>query len=332
MKQYLFICLLTALSLGFAFAGGGGEAATTDPSEQIDIEFASFFPTEHTIHLGLERAKETLHERSSGRINLIIYPNGTYSTQVNAIAAIKMGALDMGTWQPLADAYPPAGVLIGPYVFSGYDHWRRFRTSELANEMLRNAGSAFGAVWLENSMFQFGFRNVASKIRAETPSDFESIRLRVVDVPPYEEAAPALNARGTPVPITEVYMALRTGVVDATENPLPQIYTMKFHEPTDYLIMTRHMLSPGAFVISMRKWNTLSPDDQELLTEVFSDVATWIDEQAEIADDQYLEILRQEGMTVIEPDVTPFVDRAPSIVEKYPQWEYYFNGIREMMD
>jgi tripartite ATP-independent transporter DctP family solute receptor len=294
--------------------------------EEIEIEVATMYATEHPIYHALLRADVSLQERTDGRIKLKLYPNGTYGDQQNSVKAVIMGSLDVFEAAPLTDYNPVVGALFGPYVFRDAEHWSKFKKSDVATDLLNETGEAMDVVFL--SLHNTGFRHTLASKPAKTPEEFAGMKMRVVNVKPYPEAATVLNTEGVPLPIVEVYMALKTNVVDATENPVSQMYSMKFYEAQKNLILTGHMATPSSFIMSKKRWDSLSEDDRKLISEVFSAAGDYIDEESGKNEQQWIQKLEAEGVTVTNVDKEPFIMRTSLVLEKYPEWKELYDKIQ----
>jgi tripartite ATP-independent transporter DctP family solute receptor len=99
---------------------------------------------------------------------------------------------------------------------------------------------------------------------ASTPEEFKGIKLRAPGAPTYIEAVRVLGANPTPMGFGEVYMALKTGVIDGQENPLTTIKSSKFYEVTKYLVLTSHMVDSIIPQINERTWKSLKPEFQKI--------------------------------------------------------------------
>ena len=285
------------------------------------------FATDHPVHKGLLKANELLKQRSNGKYELQIYPAGTYANYKDAIRAVKMGVLDLCPLDTAIDYYPESGVLLSPYTFRNYDHWKKFKKSDVYRDLKNNIGKKVGVEQLD--MYTFGFRHATTKnVPAKSPEDFKDLKLRVVNFPPYPEAATVLNANPILLPIGEVYMALATGVADGQENPFTQILTMKFYEVQKYLILTGHMLATSGTIMSKKAWNSLTNDEKKMFEEIFAAEATYIDKEVITKESELLEILKKKGMQVIKVDRQPFMARVPLVLEKYPAFKGLYNKIQ----
>jgi tripartite ATP-independent transporter DctP family solute receptor len=311
------------------FAGGqtdGGSAAQEGPRT---FNFAHVFQTNHPVHIAVSAANDSLKQKTGGRLQLQIYPNSTYASYNDAVSAVRMGSLDMCPLDSASDWLPKAGVVLGPYVFRSYEHWKNFKASGLYTNLREEIGKAMGVVQLD--MYNFGFRHLTGNKIFRTLSDFNGVVLRVVDFPPYSELATIFNASVTATPIAEVYMALQSGVVDAEENPVTQITTMKFYEVQKYLILDAHMLAVSSTIVSDKVWKSLSPADQQILREVFKAEADQIDDMVVKNEENLIKQCEQNGMTVIRDiDTTPFRERVPLVLKKYPEWVDIYNEIQKL--
>ena len=149
-----------------------------------------------------------------------------------------------------------------------------------------------------------------------------------MDFPPYSELQKIFDVNITAIPIGDVYMALQTGVADCEENPVTQIVTMKFYEVQKYLMMTGHMLAVSGTVMNLDTWNSLTPEEQDILEQVFTFEANRIDELVQQNEEALIAQCEENGMTVIRDiDTTQYQERVPIVLESYPEWVELYNQI-----
>src|SRR5204863_7962376 len=117
-----------------------------------------------------------------------------------------------------------------------------------------------------------GFRQITNNLHAiKVPADLKGIKLRVPKGKWRVKMFQAYGASPSAMGLSEVFVALQTGVMDGEENPLTQIYTSKFQEVQKYLSMTDHVYTPAWVVTSPRKWSELT-DAQRKQLEVAAQV------------------------------------------------------------
>ncbi|WP_168184122.1 TRAP transporter substrate-binding protein [Pseudoruegeria sp. SK021] len=314
--------LAVVLTVAGIFAAGSAVA------QEKTFKLAHVFSTDHPVHLGVLKADELLQEKSDGRFALQIFPSGTFASYRDAITAVQLGTLDMAPLDTAIDCLPASGVMLSPYTFRDYDHWRAFKESDVYTTLLDDISDACDVEQL--SLYTFGFRHVTTgDTPATTLEDFNKLKLRVVNFAPYPEAATVLGATGTPLPVADVYLALSNGVADGQENPFTQIVAMKLFEVQDYLILTGHMLASSGMTMSQRAWTGLSDEDQVMFREVFTEAAAYVDSIVIDGEAELLATLVDEyGMELIEVDKQPFVDRVPMVMKKYPEFQELYNQIQ----
>lgn len=303
--------------------------ATAPAADPIVIEVAHMYANEDSHHVAVEMANEFLKEKTNGRISFNIYPNGTYGDQANCIQAVRMNTLDVFHTSYNADYVKEASALQGPYLFRDYAHWHLFTESPIKEEINAKIEEAMGCHIVETN--HFGFREVVSTVKATTPEEFAAVKMRVVNVSPYPEAAVILGATGTPLGIGDVYMSLQTNVVQATENPLSQIDSMKFAEVTKYLIKTDHMLATEYWIMSNECYDQFSAEDLALVLEAFAIMGDHIEKSNETAEEDFLNKFKTEnGLEIVEVDKQLFMDRLPEVYKTYPEWEAIYAQVQAL--
>ena len=75
------------------------------------------------------------------------------------------------------------------------------------------------------------------------------------------------GANPSPMAFSEVYVALRQGVIDGQENPLSSINSAKFYEVQKYISMTYHLFTPTVIMISKRHWDQWPADVHKAIME-----------------------------------------------------------------
>ena len=75
----------------------------------------------------------------------------------------------------------------------------------------------------------------------------------------------SLGANPTPMPLGEVYTALKTGIVDAAENNWPSYESTRHFEAAKFYNQTEHSLAPEVLVFSKKIWDTLPKADQAMI-------------------------------------------------------------------
>jgi tripartite ATP-independent transporter DctP family solute receptor len=151
-----------------------------------------------------------------------------------------------------------------------------------------------------------GARYLTANRPIRTPAEVKGLKIRLPENKPWIKVWETLGALPVVVAFPEVYMALKTGVAEAQENPMESIWSYKFYEAQKYLIATRHVFSACKYQISKKWFDRLQPDQQKLILDAWKDATEYANKLAVDFDKKLLTDLQGKGMTLIEPDVAAF--------------------------
>jgi TRAP-type C4-dicarboxylate transport system substrate-binding protein len=124
----------------------------------------------------------------------------------------------------------------------------------------------------------------------------------------------------TPMPFSEVYTGLKTGLVDAAENNIPSYEETKHFEVAQIYSETQHAMTPEVLVFSKKIWDTLTPQEQAAIRKAAADsvpyyVKLWT------AREQAATATVTKGNATIVP--ASQVDRAAFVKAMQPLWTKY---------
>ena len=115
-----------------------------------------------------------------------------------------------------------------------------------------------------------------------------------------------MGATPTPMALSEVYTSLQQGTIDGLENPLSVIYSGKYQEVAKYLMLDGHIRDLSSICIGNEFFSTLTKEEQELLISTCTEAGEYQNKLAAKADEDCLEKLKNEGVTVTEVDFDEF--------------------------
>ena len=98
----------------------------------------------------------------------------------------------------------------------------------------------------------------------------------------------ALGAESVPLPYSDAYRALKTGLVDGTENPPSNLYSEKMHEVQKYIAVTNHGYLGYAVIVNKRFWDTLPNDIRNILEKCLQEATLENNEQTDRLNEQAL--------------------------------------------
>jgi len=127
----------------------------------------------------------------------------------------------------------------------------------------------------------------------------------------------AMGGSPTPIPWGELYTSLDQGVVDAAENNPPSFRTSRHYEVCNYYILDEHTRLPDILIISVRLWESLKPEFQQILQEAVDESVEYQRKIWAEAEESDLKIVKEAGVQVSYPDKEPFKASVRSVWEEF---------------
>ncbi len=116
---------------------------------------------------------------------------------------------------------------------------------------------------------------------------------------------------------SDVFTALKTGVIDGQENPYAQIVSANFQEVQDYLSITGHVYTPAYILTSQSHFSELPEDVQAALEECGDEAQTWAYEKAAELETELLQVVKDAGVEVNEADKEAFIEASKPVYEEF---------------
>jgi TRAP-type transport system periplasmic protein len=316
MGTALALCALVAV------AGTSAQAAT-------ELRLTHVQQPNSVTGKGIEMFADKVAEYTGGDVTVRIYPASQLGNNKENVASVRTGTIPMGvvTYPLLADIVPEFSVYNAGYFFEDEEALRRVLDAAELGQKWNATLLERGGVRILGSSY-YGRRHLTT---GETPvrtlDDVKGMKIRAV---PNEISLAIIRGMGatpTPVPFSELFQALRQGVVDGQENPLPTIEANKLYEVQNHLMLTGHQLIMLPLVINERAWEDLSSEQQEAVQRAAEEAEAWIPEETKRQEAELVDTLEKEGMTVIGPEdgleVEAFQDAVRAEVAKTfegPKW------------
>ena len=239
----------------------------------------------HTIRIGLLGPmtdedydgslvfKDYVESRTNGDIAVEIFPSAQFcGNPRECVDGLKSGVLDvfMTTIGGLGNILPEAQVFDIPYVFRDDDVAECVFDSDMMVELRQavlQTGAGMRLMVVSNTG---GWRNfITTRRPIREPKDLAGLKLRTTAAPIQQELVRQLGAFPTPVPWSELYTAMATGVVDGSKNSVQDLVGMNFQEHIRYVILDGHAYMGALWWFSEPRWQGLSAEHQRIVVEGF---------------------------------------------------------------
>lgn len=265
-------------------------------------------------HTMVVKFKELVEERSGGELLIDIYAGGTLGNQSEETEGLKLRTQDI-----LIEGYNIISFYSEycndtlPYLYDNYDHFMACWYDSEVGDMWKGYAADAGFTVFAPSFR--GFRMVTSMKPFTNADEIAGLKIRVPGGDVWSKTWQQLGAQPTPMDLSEVITGLQQGTVEAQENPVLLSYNYGFADVCKYLILTNHVCGADIFIMDSSRFEELSEEQQKILVEAAEECAKEISQSNYEQEADYIQMFKDKGVTVIEPDMesirskfTTFVD------------------------
>ena len=303
--------LLTLLLVFLLYAGCGVKSTVTV------IKLGHGLDTNHPVHQAMVFMADRVAEKSAGAMRVDIYPSQQLGTERQLLELLQLGSLGMTkVAAAVLEGFAPAyKVLSLPYLFRDEEHRFKVFEGEIGQELLLG-GETY---WLRGlTYYDAGSRSFYTKDRPiNSPDDLEGLKIRTLESATQVQMVNMLGGSATPISWGELYTALQQGVVDGAENNPPSFYTSRHYEVCKYYALDEHTGIPDVLLISTIIWESLTPQEQQWLSEAANESAQHQKVLWKAASEEALRAVKEAGVEVTYPDKAPFAEKVAPLYEAY---------------
>ena len=298
-KKQLWGLILLSLLMMFS--------CSSEKNSMQDLKIAYVMAPGGTSHEAAIKIGELVEKYTKGQIKTRLYPNGVLGNDRILIEGLKLGSQDiviMGT-AVIGWYTPEYGLIEAPFLFRDYDHLDKVLYGEIGKEIEQrifdNCKLHFLAYLHRGSRY---LTTTSAEIR--TPEDLNGLKMRVPELPTYIKSWEIFGANPTPIAYSDMFMALKQGVVDGQENPLEVIYTSHLYETQSYVMNTRHLVGFYAAAVGERFYEKYSPEHQRIIQKAVLEAASYQNDLVQNYEHEYKRKLEEHGVKFIDVDREAF--------------------------
>lgn len=260
---------------------------------------------------------------AAGEIQVEFYDRGMIGTERQLLEACYFGVVEVVqiNTSVVTTVEPYYALLDLPYLFVSEAHHERVLNGPIGDELLTKLGD-HGFEGL--GFYCAGFRNLFYKTAngepcAETPEDLAGLKIRVMESPVMINSINAMGPTATPIPFSELYQSLRTGVVDGAENSGKVFVSSKYQETgCNCFTLTEHFTNQHVLIASREWFERLEPKYQRRLRKVARQIIPAFNERWDSESELAYAEMEREGVTVNSVrDKQPFFDRVKNIADRF---------------
>lgn len=316
--------LVAALLTGCGGASGETQtqgAGTADESLKIQLAHADT-ESEDGIHQKMAVLFQGyVSDLSGGTMEIEIVGNGQLGGERDLVEGMQLGTIEMASTanMVLSNFDPRFAVLDLPYLITDYETAYRVLDSDVIQDLQDSFAEQSGVRVLAYG--QGGFRQVIGNVAVNSLADMHGMKVRVPESDIYIDTFSALGANPTPLAYSETFTALQQGTVDAFEITPAVVLSAGFWEVCSDMNMTNHLFSPNPLMISENLFQSLTEEQQDILTEAAAKAAADQRQWLEDGEADTMAQLEEKGMTINYPDLEELQNAVADsgLYEKYQE-------------
>lgn len=300
-----------AIAAGLFWSTAQGAVAET-----VTFTFASTNGPKDFSSQAVVRWQTAMKEASGGELDMTYIPGGALGGDQQLLQQLATNEIQLHVAGPVVvhKLLKQYQCMEAEFVYDDEDHGYRVWTGDLGREVSKALEDEYGITIVGVGLR--GARQLTANKPVRTPADLEGVKIRVTN-PLRTEVFAAYGALPGPLPVSELYGALRQGVFDAQENPIPTIWGNKFYEVQQSINLTGHVISYYIISANQSFVDGLSDAHREIFDRTLADAVEWLNEKVRNDTDSLLEKMKAEGVEVVSPDVAAFRDIAAPIVQAF---------------
>lgn len=265
---------------------------------------------------------DAVNKATGGEIEVKIYPASALGDYTVVQERISVGAVDMAVQPPATAADKRFQIVYFPYMATGWEDVKKVYAAgsplrktidELyAKQDIRVLAAwpgYFGGISLNNEVQNPGDPNAA-----------KGLKVRVPPIKSFQLLADTIGYIGSPLPFSEAFTAVQTGVVDGVIGSGAEGYYASFRDVTKYYLPMNTHFEVWYLIINEGVFQDLDEAQQEQLVEIarqFEERRWQAAEEQQAADEKRL---ADYGATIVELTPEQIAANAKKVrAEVWPQ-------------
>jgi TRAP-type C4-dicarboxylate transport system substrate-binding protein len=242
-------------------------------AQAADLKISHVRPQGATVDKDIHALADAVNKATDGDLNLRVFAANALGDYTVVQERISVGAVDMAV-QPAATA-ADRRMQIGlfPYLAKNYDDARKiFGPGGPVREAMEKLYAKQDITVLAAYPVYFG--GIALNTEPVSPGDptaDKGIKLRVPPIKAFQLLADDIGYIGSPLPFSEAFTAVQTGVVDGVIGSGAEGYYASFRDVTDYYIPLNTHFEIWYLIINSQSFDDLSGPDRKALQAAASD-------------------------------------------------------------
>ena len=262
-------------SLALSAIGALGATASKAATAPVSLRFGAIQAPTTAVVRAMEVFKAELARTAPDQFKVEIYPSGQLGSFREMMEATQLGTQDMMVATPAVAAPFAKKMDVMTLLFLASSKEKVFAAVDgefggRLNAAMEAAGFRVLGWW------DTGPRHFLNNRRPiNTPDDLKGLKLRVIPSPAWVKSMTALGANPVAMDYKELFSALQQNVIDGYEGIVTDVDKSGMFQVVKYLTLSNHLFDVFGVYINKRKFDSLTPQQQKLLTDAMRVATTW---------------------------------------------------------
>jgi len=254
------------------------------------------------LHRGARHFSTLLEKKSGNSLSVEVLNVGLTGNNASLLDLLVNGTIDFIVIDP-----EPLTAYIGdkiaalnlPHLFESYEEAYDMLNGSVGETLLAPMKDAH---LVNLGVFSMGWRYFSFREPVTTPAQIRGKRIRTMFKPLVQKYMDFLGAHPIPISYDNIMSALADNLVDAQENPYVNFKDMHFYDHHSWILEENSFLSTAMLITSQSLWNTLSPEQQQIITEAARETTLWQWRQTQQHNADVRErLIRKYGVQIYQP-------------------------------
>ena len=233
-----------------------------------DLKMSHMRPQDATIDVELRAFSEAVSEATGGDVSINLFPASALGDYTTVQERISVGAIDMATQPAAAAADRRMQISSFPYLAGNWDQARAvYGPGGVVRDVMTGLYAEQDIAMLAAYPVYFG--GISLNVENANPGSVEQngIKVRVPGIKSFQLTGEALGYIPAPIPFSEAFTAVQTGVVDGVIGSGAEGYYASFRDVTRTYVPANTHFEVWYMIISNESLAALSEEDQAALRE-----------------------------------------------------------------
>lgn len=248
----------------FASAALGAVLAFTGIAQAKELKISHVRPQGAQVDIDINAYAADVAAATDGELTLKVFPASALGDYTSVQERISLGAIDMAIQPGSPSAERRMMIGYFPYLAENYATAAKlFGPGGAVREAMVGLYADQGITMLAAYPVYFGGISLnTAPVNAGDPNADKGIKVRVPGVKMFQMLADESGYIGSPLPFSEAFTAVQTGVVDGVIGSGAEGYYASFKDVTKTFIRANTHFEVWYLIVNTETWNELDADDQ----------------------------------------------------------------------